>query len=67
MAFYEKEIRDLEIGRESFQYLFVSEGSFKFKDREWKAGQSVFLPADSGSLEIESLSEFAEMISVSWP
>lgn len=66
LAFYDKEIRDVEISENSFQYFFVTKGEVKFNDCEWKTGRSVFLSAGSGVVEMEGGTEYAEMIAVSF-
>jgi len=65
--FFEKETRDFEVGAESFQYVFVSQGLVKFEGKEFPRGSSLFFPANAGQLEIESLADYSELITVSWP
>ncbi|NJK92696.1 MAG: hypothetical protein HC904_13245 [Blastochloris sp.] len=65
--FYEKETRELEAGPRSFQYLFVSQGSFQAGDATYPRGSSLLLPANSGLLEFSSLEDFSELITVTWP
>lgn len=66
-SFYEKESRDLTIDPASCQYVQVTQGSFRFSDTEWKTGDAALITADTGSLEIETLEDFAEMVCVSFP
>jgi len=65
--FYEKETRDFEINPDSFQYLFVSQGTFKIGETEYARGSSLFIPANAGRIEIHSLTDYGELITVSWP
>lgn len=66
-VFYEKEARDFEVDENSFQYFFISKGKFKFADREWREGDAVLFSANSGVVEMEALTDFAEIIAVSFP
>jgi mannose-6-phosphate isomerase len=65
--FYEKETRDLEIHPDSFQYVFVSQGTIKIQETEYPRGSSLFFPANAGRIEIQSLTDYAELITVGWP
>ncbi|MFZ5806998.1 MAG: type I phosphomannose isomerase catalytic subunit [Verrucomicrobiota bacterium] len=67
ISFFEKEMRDFQIQPTSFQYWFITQGELKFLDREWEKGQTVFLTADSGALEVEALSDYAEAIITTFP
>jgi mannose-6-phosphate isomerase len=66
-TFFEKETRDLEISPESFQYAFVSQGEFQIDGIMYPRGRSLFFPANSVRIEIQALTEYAELITVSWP
>jgi mannose-6-phosphate isomerase len=66
-SFYEEEERDWEISPDSFQYAFVTQGSFLLGTKEYPRGSSLFIPADAGKLEIKSLGSYAELITVGWP
>jgi len=66
-SFFDQEERAITLDGSSFQYLFVTEGEFEFLDRTWKPADSIFLRADSGTIDIQSKSEFAEIVCVSFP
>lgn len=67
IPFYEKETNHFEIGRGSFQYVFISHGRIKIGEKEFARGTSLFFPANSGTIEMETLEEYSEIITVSWP
>lgn len=65
--FFEKEEREVAVGPESFLYLFVADGTFKIGNRECKPGESLFVTADTGEIEIAALEDSGELVSVSFP
>lgn len=67
-SFFEKgEAREYEVTKDSFQYLFTAQGDFKVDGELVKRGTSLFVSADHGELEVESLSDEGELVSVCWP
>lgn len=67
VSFYDKEDRSITLDGSSFQYLFITEGEFEFLDKTWKPSDSILLRADSGTIDIQAKSEFAEIVCVSFP
>ncbi len=67
--FYDQkgQTEDLETDGSSFYYLFVSAGKFRIAEKEYGRGCSLLVTAEPGSLEMESLEDFGEVISVTWP
>ncbi|MDD5260427.1 MAG: class I mannose-6-phosphate isomerase [Methylacidiphilales bacterium] len=67
--FYDQkgQTEDLATDGSSFYYLFISAGKFRIAGKEYGRGCSLLVTAEPGSLEMESLEDFGEMISVTWP
>jgi mannose-6-phosphate isomerase len=51
----------------SFHFLFVSQGKFKINGKEYPRGASLFVSAEPDTLTVESLENFGELVSVTWP
>ena len=58
---------ELTLDGSAFYFLFVSRGKFRVGDKEYARGSSLLVTADPDTLELESLEEFGELISVTWP
>ncbi|MEM9445250.1 MAG: type I phosphomannose isomerase catalytic subunit [Verrucomicrobiota bacterium] len=65
--YYEKETKDLHISTHTCQFLHTAQGNFKIGDQEIKRGTSLIATADSGTLEVECLEDYGELVTVSFP
>ncbi len=67
LPFFEEEHQELSIKPDRCLYGFVSAGSLKIGDKTLKRGTSFLLTADTGQCVIESLEEYSELITATWP
>lgn len=67
LPFFEEEHQELSIRPDRCLYGFVAAGKLKIDDRELPRGTSFLLTADTGQCVIESLEEYSELITATWP